>query len=31
MLYVFRCAVYYANTIGRKRDLKKLNWWNWKD
>lgn len=29
LLYVFRCAVYYA---GRKRhDPKLLKWWNWKD
>jgi hypothetical protein len=28
-LYVFRCAVYYAeNEI---HDLEKLKWWNWKD
>lgn len=27
-LYVFRCAVYYANG---GRDLEKLKWWNWKD
>lgn len=29
LLYVFRCAVYYA---GRKRrDPELLKWWNWKD
>jgi hypothetical protein len=29
LLYVFRCAVYYA---GRTRhDPEKLKWWNWKD
>lgn len=29
VLYVFRCAVYYAS---RKRpDPEKLKWWNWKD
>ncbi|ANN17153.1 Pathogenicity locus [Amycolatopsis orientalis] len=28
MLYVFRCAVYYAED-GREPD--KLLWWNWKD
>ena len=28
LLYVFRCAVYYAGG-GRKPD--KLIWWNWKD
>lgn len=29
MLYVFRCAVYYASTSDRQPDL--LKWWNWKD
>ena len=29
LLYVFRCAVYYASTQRRKPDL--LKWWNWKD
>ncbi len=28
LLYVFRCAVYYAKG-GRNPD--KLKWWNWKD
>lgn len=28
LLYVFRCAVYYANG---GRDQEKLKWWNWKD
>jgi hypothetical protein len=28
MLYVFRCAVYYAST--RKPDPELLKWWNWK-
>jgi hypothetical protein len=29
MLYVFRCAVYYAsNTV---HDPEMLKWWNWKD
>ena len=29
LLYVFRCAVYFA---GRKRhDPELLKWWNWKD
>lgn len=29
ILYVFRCAVYYAeNEI---REPEKLKWWNWKD
>ena len=27
LLYVFRCAVYYANG---GRDQEKLKWWNWK-
>lgn len=31
LLYVFRCAVYYAETEGRKQDPEKLKWWNWKD
>ncbi len=30
-LYVFRCAVYYANTVPAERDSEKLKWWNWKD
>ena len=29
MLYVFRCAVYFASTKSPKPDL--LLWWNWKD
>ena len=29
VLYVFRCAVYYAST--QKPDPEKLKWWNWKD
>ena len=29
LLYVFRCAVYYANTI--QHNPEKLKWWNWKD
>jgi hypothetical protein len=29
LLYVFRCAVYYANT--KKHKPEKLKWWNWKD
>lgn len=28
LLYVFRCAVYYAEG---GRDPEKLKWWNWKD
>jgi len=30
LLYVFRCAVYYADTPADKRDPEKLKWWNWK-
>lgn len=29
MLYVFRCAVYYAEHS--THDPEKLKWWNWKD
>lgn len=29
MLYVFRCAVYYASNLEPEPDL--LKWWNWKD
>lgn len=28
LLYVFRCAVYYASET--KHDKEKLKWWNWK-
>lgn len=28
LLYVFRCAVYYAQG---GRDPEKLKWWNWQD
>jgi hypothetical protein len=31
LLYVFRCAVYFAETEGQNRDAEKLKWWNWKD
>ena len=31
LLYVFRCAVYYAETDGKHRNKEKLKWWNWKD
>lgn len=31
LLYVFRCAVYYAETPPEQRDLEKLRWWNWKN
>jgi len=29
MLYVLRCAVYYASNT--EHDSKLLKWWNWKD
>jgi hypothetical protein len=29
MLYVFRCAVYYASSETHDPEL--LKWWNWKD
>ncbi len=29
VLYVFRCAVYFAEQ--EKHDPQKLKWWNWKD
>lgn len=29
LLYVFRCAVYYATET--HHDKEKLKWWNWKD
>ena len=31
LLYVFRCAVYFAKTPVHKQDTEKLKWWNWKD
>jgi hypothetical protein len=31
LLYVFRCAVYYAETDEVQRDNEKLKWWNWKE
>ena len=31
LLYVFRCAVYYAETDEGERDSERLKWWNWKD
>ena len=31
LLYVFRCAVYYAATPPDDRDDMLLKWWNWKD
>ncbi|MBA7590044.1 hypothetical protein ES708_32144 [subsurface metagenome] len=29
VLYVYRCAVYYASNDTRDSEL--LKWWNWKD
>ncbi len=29
LLYVFRCAVYFASTP--RPEPEKLKWWNWKD
>lgn len=31
LLYVFRLAVYFAETPPEDRDPEKLKWWNWKD
>jgi hypothetical protein len=31
LLYVFRCAVYFAETKPGKQNKEKLKWWNWKD
>jgi hypothetical protein len=31
LLYVFRCAVYYAEIDEEERDPELLKWWNWKD
>lgn len=33
VLYVFRCAVYFADNEahGRPHDPELLRWWNWKD
>lgn len=31
LLYVYRCAVYYAETLPEKRGTDKLLWWNWKE
>ncbi|MCO5238813.1 MAG: helix-hairpin-helix domain-containing protein [Chitinophagaceae bacterium] len=31
LLYVFRCAVYFAETPTGRQDKEKLKWWNWKD
>ncbi len=31
LLYVYRCAVYYAETPEGKQDKDKRKWWTWKD
>ena len=31
LLYVFRCAVYFAETDQDVREQQKLLWWNWKE
>jgi hypothetical protein len=31
LLYVFRCAVYFANTPEPQQESELLKWWNWKD
>lgn len=31
LLYVIRCAVYYASTEPKDREVDKLLWWNWKN
>ena len=31
LLYVFKCAVYFAETPKHKQEEEKLKWWNWKD
>lgn len=31
VLYILRCAVYYAETPLEHRDPAKLKWWNWRD
>jgi hypothetical protein len=31
LLYVFRCAVYFAENPTEKQEPEKLKWWNWKD
>ena len=31
VLYVYRCAVYFAATPEPLREKDKLLWWNWKD
>ncbi|HRP89435.1 MAG TPA: helix-hairpin-helix domain-containing protein [Edaphocola sp.] len=31
LLYVFRCAVYFAETPLAEQNIEQLKWWNWKD
>jgi Pathogenicity locus. len=31
LLYVFRCAVYFAETPKEEQNIELLKWWNWKD
>lgn len=31
LLYVFRCAVYFAETPDNLRDAEKFKWWYWKN
>jgi ERCC4-type nuclease len=31
LLYVFRCAAYFASTSDAARDPELLKWWSWKD
>ena len=31
LLYVFRCAIYFAETPKNMHDKERLKWWNWKD
>jgi hypothetical protein len=31
VLYVFRCAVYFAETPEPQSDPERLKWWHWKD
>lgn len=31
LLYVFRCAVYFAETPKDTQENEKRKWWNWKD
>ena len=31
LLYVFKCAVYFAETPMDHRDAEMLKWWNWSD